>query len=307
MLVGREHELAKLRSRLRSAADGHGSALVIFGDPGIGKSALVEHALYDWPSPSVLRSAGSEFEVELPYAALQQFCAGILDYRMKLPRAQRQVLESVCGLGAPATGEAFAVGLASLGLLSRASDDHPVICVVDDAHWVDAASAQALAFIARRIEHERIALVLVMRDPDVRPELSGIDRLAIGRLDDAQAHVLLSRAFDGPVDGDVGERLVAEAQGNPLALLELPRSASPGELAGGYSGPASLSPSASAEESFRRQAAKLAPDARTLLCLAAAEPLGDPQRILADQARVRCPGGEGGCHRSVTWIRLALP
>lgn len=276
VIRGRERETATVAALLTSARSGNGGALVIQGEAGIGKSAVLEHALARCTDVRALRAAGAEFEMELPYAALHQLCAPVLDRRRELPEPQRIALEAVFGLDEHRAPDRFLVGLAVLGLLAEVGHDEPVMCVIDDAQWVDAASLEAFVFAARRVEAERVALLFAVRDPDATPQLAGLPRLPVGRLGDADARALLATAVGVPLDDDVRDRVVAEAHGNPLALLELPRSVNATELAGGFGGLQARPVGGVIEANVTRRVAELAPEARTMLVLAAAEPLGDP-------------------------------
>jgi DNA-binding CsgD family transcriptional regulator len=273
-LVGRQRERAVLGRLLETARDGRGAVLVVHGDPGVGKTALLEWVAEAGGDFRVVRAAGVEGEMELDYAALQQLCSPILEFTEHLPDPQRDALEVAFGLR---TGEApspFLIGLAVLGLVSDAAEQQPLLCVVDDAQWLDGASARALAFVARRLLAERVALVLATREVG-----GGWDRfpqLRVDPLGRRDARALLDSVLPARLDESVLERILAETGGNPLALLELPRGLTPGQLAGGFGLPTALPLSAGIEQSFARRLARLPLDARRLLLLAAAEPVGDP-------------------------------
>ena len=221
----------------------------------------------------VVRTAGVEGETELPYAALQQLSVPIFDLSAGLPDPQREALSVAFGLDSGHAPNPFLVGLAVLGLLSEAAEDQPVLCVVDDAQWLDRASARALAFIARRLLAERIALLFAARE---RGEaFGGFPEVHVGPLGRRDARILLESVLPTRVDDRVLERIVAETHGNPLALLELPRGMTPSQLAGGFGLPAAIPLSARIEEHFMRRVANVPPDARRLLLLAAADPTGD--------------------------------
>src|SRR2546425_508887 len=222
----------------------------------------------------IARTVGVEGEIELPFAALQQLCAPILALRMSLPPPQRDALGVAFGLAPGNAPSPFLVGLAVLGLLSEAAEPQPLLCVVDDAQWLDGASARALAFVARRLLAERIALAFATRD--VGSGLARLPQLRVEPLGRRDARALLESVLPARLDTSVLERIVAETGGNPLALLELPRGLTPAQLAGGFDLPAARPLSAGIEESFRRRLARLPLDARRLLLLAAAEPVGDP-------------------------------
>ena len=212
--------------------------------------------------------------MELAFAALQQLCSPSLDLIERLPDPQRDALEVALGLSVGRAPNPFLVGLAVLNLLSEAAEEQPLLCVVDDAQWLDRASARVLAFVARRLLAERIAMVFAAREPI--DALAGFAELHVEPLGHRDARALLESVLPARLDERVLERIVAETRGNPLALLELPRGLTPGQLAGGFGLPAALPLSAGIEQSFTRRLARLPRDARQLLLLAAAEPLGDP-------------------------------
>jgi DNA-binding CsgD family transcriptional regulator len=272
-LLGRQRECAVLERLLETARDGHGAVLVVHGDPGVGKTALLEYAVEAGQDFGVVRAAGFEGEMELDYAALQQLCSPILEFIGRLPDPQRDALEVAFGLSAGQAPSPFLVGLAVLGLLSEVAEQQPVLCVVDDAQWLDGASAQALAFVARRVLADRIALAFATRDLGSR--WARFPQLRVEPLGRRDARALLESVLAARLDEAVLERIIIETGGNPLALLELPRGLSPAQLAGGFGLPAALPLSTGIEQSFRRRLARLPRDARRLLLLAAAEPVGD--------------------------------
>ncbi|MEY2475515.1 MAG: hypothetical protein QOG87_830 [Actinomycetota bacterium] len=273
-LLGRERERAVLERLLDTARNGHGSVLVVHGAPGVGKTALLEDAAGAGEDFRVIRAVGVEGELQLDYAALQQLCAPILDFSEHLPDPQRDALGVAFGLSAGQAPSPLLVGLAVLGLLSDAAEQQPLLCLVDDAQWLDDASARALAFVARRLLAERIALAFGTRD--VGGGLGRFPQLRVDPLGRRDARALLESVLAARLDEPVLERIIAETGGNPLALLELPRGLSPAQLAGGFGLPGALALSAEIEHSFTRRLARLPRDARRLLLLAAAEPVGDP-------------------------------
>ncbi|MCW2976553.1 MAG: ATP-dependent transcriptional regulator, MalT-like, LuxR family, partial [Actinomycetia bacterium] len=276
-LLGRQRERAALERLLITARDGHGAVLVLHGDPGIGKTALLERAVELGEDFRVVRAAGVEGEMELDYAALQQLWSPILEFIERLPNPQRDALCVAFGRSAGQPPSPFLVGLAALGLLSEAAEQQPLLCVVDDAQWLDGASARALAFVARRLLAERIALVFGTRD--VGSGLARLPQLRVEPLGHRDARALLESVLVARLDDPVFERIIAETGGNPLALIELPRGLTPGQLAGGFGLPAALPLSSGIEQSFTRRLARLPRDARRLLLLAAAEPVGDPSLL----------------------------
>ncbi|MDX6628379.1 MAG: hypothetical protein QOH00_625 [Gaiellales bacterium] len=272
-LFGRERERSVLERLLDAARKGHGSVLVVLGDPGIGKTALLAYAVEAAAEFRVVRAAGVEGEMELDYAALQQLCAPILELTERLPDPQRDALGVAFGLRSGQAPSPFLVGLAVLGLLSEAAQQHPLLCVIDDAQWLDGASARVFAFVARRLLAERIALAFGARQAGVG--LTRFPQLRIEPLGRQDARALLESVLAARLDESVLERIIAETGGNPLAILELPRGLTPGQLAGGFGLPVALPLSVGIERSFMRRLARLPRDARRLLLLAAAEPVGD--------------------------------
>jgi DNA-binding CsgD family transcriptional regulator len=283
VLHGRRDDREVLDRLLDAVRGGRSRVLVMTGEPGVGKTALLESAIGSASGFRVMRAVGVESEMELPFAALQQLCAPMLHRLERLPAPQRDALGVAFGLAAGNVPDRFLVGLAVLSLLSEAAQEQPLVCTVDDAQWLDRASAQALVFVARRLLAESVALVVVTRDPG--DELEGLPKLALEGLPTADARALLSSALRVPLDEQVRERLVAETRGNPLALLELPRGLTPAELAGGFGLLDAPGLSGRIEDSFRRRLAGLPVDTQRLLLVAAAEPVGDP--VLVWQAAQR--------------------
>jgi DNA-binding CsgD family transcriptional regulator len=266
MLLDRLPERAALGQLLDAARAGRSGVLVTRGEPGVGKTALLDWAVESAAGLRVARVAGVESEMELAFAALQQACAPMLDKLAGLPDPQRAALGVAFGLETGAAPDRFLVGLAALSLLSEAARQQPLLCVVDDAQWLDRASAQALAFVARRLLAEPIALVFATREPG--EEFRGLPELLVGGLREGDARELLGSVIGGPLDERVRERIVAETRGNPLALLELPRGV-PG-LPGLPGLPGRI------EDSFRGRLEVLPAATRQLLLVAAAEPTGEP-------------------------------
>jgi DNA-binding CsgD family transcriptional regulator len=272
-LLGRQREREVLGRLLGAARDGDGGVLVVHGEPGVGKTALLDWTVEEGRQLRVLRTVGVEGEMELPFSALQQLCSPVLDRSERLPDPQRDALSVAFGLSAGQAPNPFLVGLAALGLLSEASQERPLLCVVDDAQWLDRASVRSLAFVARRLLAEKIALVFAAREPG--DLLAGLPELRVEPLGRRDARTLLESALPARLDERVLDRIVLETRGNPLALLELPRGLTPTQLAGGFGLPA-VPLSASIEESYTRRLARLPGDARRLLLIAAADPVGDP-------------------------------
>ena len=276
-LLGRERERAALERMVEAARDGYGGALVVHGEPGVGKTALLEDAVEKATTLRIVRSAGIEGEMELPFAAVQQLCAPILALAERLPRPQRDALDIAFGLSPGPAPNAFLVALAVLGLLSEAARERGLFCVIDDAQWLDRASAQALGFAARRLAVERIAIVFAARD--MGQALRGLPEVHVEPLGHRDARALLESVLSAPLDDKVLERLVVETRGNPLALVELPRDLTSSQLAGGFGVLAAAPMHAGIEESFQRRVAALPRDARLLVLIAASEPTGDASLV----------------------------
>ncbi|HEY6746317.1 MAG TPA: AAA family ATPase [Mycobacteriales bacterium] len=271
-LRGRQSECAQLDQLLESVQAGGSRVLVLRGDAGVGKTALLDHLAGQASGYRVARASGVQSEMELAYAGLHQLVARMLHRIDYLPGPQREALRTAFGLGPGSAPDRFLVGLAVLTLLADVAEDHPLVCLVDDQQWLDRASAQVLAFVARRLEAEPVALVFAAREPG--PELAGLPELVVEGLADADARALLDSALPAPLDARVRDRIVAETRGNPLALLELPRGLTPAELGGGFGLLAAVP--TSVEDSFRRRLDALPAATRTLLLVAATDPVGDP-------------------------------
>jgi hypothetical protein len=275
VLRGRDNECGALDRLLKNVLAGHSQVLVVRGEPGVGKSALLEHLVQSASGCRVARAAGVEYEMELAYAGLHQLCAPMLALKERLPGPQRDALETAFGLSAKPPPDRFVVGLAVLGLLSEASESQPLVCVVDDAQWLDHASLVTIAFVARRLLAESVGLVFAVRRGIEVPALAGLPELLLRGLREGDARALLDSVWPGRLDEQVRDRVIAESRGNPLALLELPRGLTPAELAGGFELP-DLTPLANQiEQSFLRQLESLPDETRRLVLTAAAEPVGD--------------------------------
>jgi DNA-binding CsgD family transcriptional regulator/tetratricopeptide (TPR) repeat protein len=274
-LRGRDEECAALDRLLDSVRGGESRTLVLRGEPGAGKSALLEYLVGSAAGCRVVRAAGVEHEMELAYAGLHQLCSPVLDLRERLPDPQRVALTTAFGLTAGQAPDRFFVGLAVLGLLSEAAEDQPLVCLVDDAQWLDKASALALAFAARRLLAESVAFVFAVREPSDMREMAGFEELLVGGLGEDDARALLDSTLPGRLDERVRERIIAETHGNPLALLELPRGLTPAQLAGGFAVPDARPLTDRIERSFLRRFQHFPAETRRLLLTAAAEPFGD--------------------------------
>jgi len=283
-LTGRRAECAALDRLAAAVRSGASQALVIHGDAGVGKSALLEYLAGQVRDLQVVRAAGVQSEMELAFAAVHQLCAPMLGHLERLPGPQRDALRTVFGMSAGPAPDRFLVGLAVLSLLSDAADKQPVICLVDDQQWLDQTSAQVLTFVARRLGAESVGLVFATRVPG--GALAGLPELVVEGLREADARALLETALTGPVDARVRDQIVAETRGNPLALLELPRGLPPAELAGGFGLPGAIPLPGSIEESFGQRVSALPDQTRLLLLIAAADPTGDPALVWRAAARL---------------------
>jgi DNA-binding CsgD family transcriptional regulator len=273
-LRGRHREFDVLEGLLDAVRAGESRTLVVRGEPGVGKTALLDYLVEQASGCRVARTAGVQSEMELAFAGMQQLCAPMLDHLERLPVPQRDALRTAFGLSPGLAPDRFLVALAVLSLLSEVAEDQPLICLVDDVHWLDRASTQVLAFVARRLVAESVGLVFATRGPS--DELAGLPELMVEGLREQEAGTLLDSVLAGPIDPGVRDRIVAETHGNPLALLELPRGLTPAELAGGFGLPGSAPISGRIEATFLRRLEALPADARLLLLIAAAEPVGDP-------------------------------
>jgi len=276
-LIGRHAECAALDQLLGAIRAGESRALAVHGEPGMGKTALIEYLVGHASDCRVARTAGVQSEMELAFAGLHQMCAPMLDRLEALPAPQGAALQTAFGLSPGPPPDRFLTGLAVLSLLSAVAEEKPLVCLIDDAQWLDRASAQVLAFAARRLGTESVGLLFGSR---VRGgDLAGLPELLIRGLPEADARMLLDSALTGRIDARVRDQIIGETRGNPLALLELPRGLTVAELAGGFGLPGTVALSSSIEESFRRRAVTLPDDTRSLLLLAAADPTGDPALV----------------------------
>jgi DNA-binding CsgD family transcriptional regulator len=274
-LLGRAGERELLDRLLGDVRRGQSAVLVVRGEPGIGKTALLRYAAREASGFRIARVAGVEAEMEFPLAAVHQLCGPLAGRVAALPEPQRKALSVVLGLSSGDAPDRFLVALAVLSLLSTVAEERPLLCLVDDAQWLDGASDQVLGFVARRLLADPVAIVLAIREPNGRREFDGLPDMRLGGLDDEHARALLARAIPGRLDEQVRERIVAETRGNPLALLELPRSMSGAELAGGFELlPAGDLPSR-IEQHYLEQAHALPEATQRLMLLAAADPAGD--------------------------------
>ena len=276
-LTGRRSESEALDELVDAVRAGESRALVVRGEPGVGKTALLEYVAEQASGFRVLRAAGVQSEMELAYAGVHQLLGPMLDRLERLPEPQSDALRTAFGLSPGSAPDRFFIGLAVLSLLSDVAEEQPLICLVDDEQWLDRASAEALAFVARRLEAESVGLVFAIRGTG--DDLAGLPELVIEGLGEEDARALLDSALTGPLDVRVRDQIVTEAGGNPLALLELPRGVTPAELAGGFALPGAVPLSGRIEESFRRRLDALPAETRRLLQLAAADPVGEPSLL----------------------------
>jgi DNA-binding CsgD family transcriptional regulator len=288
VLLGRRSHCHGLDRLVADVRAGKSAVRVVRGEPGVGKTALLDHLAERASGCSVARATGIQSEMELAYAGLHQLCWPMRDELPQLPRPQRDAVGTVFGLHEGDPPDRFLVGLAVLSLLSEVARKRPLVCLVDDAQWLDRESAQALAFVARRMLAESVALVFAVRTPT--DELAGLPEMEVEGLDDRDARALLDSALPAPLDARVRDQIVAETGGNPLALLELPRTLTPAELAGGFRLPEALPRPAAGtrrrrqtdriEESFGRRLRALPSPTRKLVLIAAADPLGEPTHVI---------------------------
>jgi DNA-binding CsgD family transcriptional regulator len=288
-LTNRRSERDVLDRLTEAVRAGESRALVVRGDPGVGKTVLLDH-LAGRASGSgcqVARAVGVQSEMELAFAGLHQLCAPMLSRAESLPVPQRDALRTALGIAAGPAPDRFLVGLAVLSLLAEVAGEQPLICVIDDGHWLDRASAQSLGFAARRLGADPVGMVFAARNPGA--DLAGLPELEVAGLRDDDARALLDSALPGPLDARVRDLIVAETRGNPLALLELPRGLAPAELAGGFGLPGSAPLTGRIEDSFARQLDALPAATRRLVQLAAADPSGDRALLWRAAGRLGIP------------------
>ena len=288
-LLDRLGERAAVDRVLDQARAGSSAVLVVRGEPGIGKTALLGYAAGRALGFRVVRAWGVESEMELAFAGLHQLCVPMLGRLEQLPGPQRDALAVAFGMREGQAPDRFLVGLAVLSLLAATAEDQPLACLVDDAQWLDRASVQCLAFAARRLLAEPVALIFAVREPGDDHELAGLPGLAVTGLGDADARAVLALAVGGRLDARVADLLVAETRGNPLALLELPRGLAPSELAGGFGLPGAAPLAGRIEDSFACQLDALPDQTRRLLLLAAADPSGDRPLVWRAAGRLGIP------------------
>ncbi len=295
-----------LNRQLQRVQAGESSVLVMRGEAGVGKTALLEYLAERASWCRIVRIAGVESEMELAFAGLHQLCAPMLDGLDELPDPQRDALRVAFGLQGGAAANRFLVALAILSLLAEAAETQPLVCLVDDAQWLDRASAQALTFVARRLLAERIAVVFAVREPSQVDELTGLPELVVGGLADDDARWLLASALPGRLDEHVRDQIVAETRGNPLALLELPRGLTPAELAGGFGLPDARPLASRIEETFVQRIRALPRETQRLLLVAAAEPVGDVSLLWRAAQQLGIRGSAGRPAEDAALIDLGI-
>jgi DNA-binding CsgD family transcriptional regulator len=284
-LYGRQAECGLIADLVEGVRRGHGAVLVVHGEPGSGKTALLDYAAGVATGLRVVRTAGAESETDLAYAGLCQLHGPLSGLLGKLPDPQRAALEIAFGLRTGTAPDRFMLGLGLHGLLAEAAAEEPLVCVIDDAHWLDRVSQQALAFAARRVSAESALIIVATRQPWA--DLTGLPQLELGGLPDTDARDLLASAARGPLDGRVRDQIVAEAHGNPQALAGLLRDLPPVRFAGGFGLPDA--PPGQIPGPVGRQIADLPPQTRLLLLLAAADPTGDPVLVLRAAGKMGIP------------------
>src|SRR6266702_4810738 len=300
-LHGRRTECEALDRLIAHVRVGQSRVLVLRGEAGTGKTALLEYLVQRAVGCRIVRAAGAEPEMEMAFAGLHQLCAPFMDRLGRLPDPQRDALETAFSLRDGDGPDSFAVGLAALSLASDVARERPLICVVDDAQWLDRASARVLAFVARHLAAAPVALVFALRQPGGEQDLSGLPEVLVGGLADGDARALLASVVIGPLDERVRDRIVAETRGNPQALLQWPRRLMPGELAGGFGLPGAVAPTGRIEQCFRRRFESLPESTRLLLVAAAADPTGDPVLVWRAAGQL---GVEAGAAAPATAVGL---
>jgi DNA-binding CsgD family transcriptional regulator len=310
-LLDRQRERAALDGLLEDLRSGRGRALVVRGEAGVGKSALLEYVTGAAADMRLVRAVGVESEMELAFASLHLLCGPLLDRLEGLPGPQRDALGIAFGLREGDAPDRFLVALAVLTLLSEVAEERPLLCVIDDAQWLDSASAQVLVFAARRLLAEPVGLVFAARDPG--EQFRGLADLEVRGLPDHDARTLLRSAVRFRLDERIRDRILAETNGNPLALLELPRGLGPAQLAGGFGLVEAQAIPARIEQGFRRRLEALPADTRSLMLVAAAEPTGDSILVWRAARRLGIPASAAeaaqadGLLQMGTWVRFRHP
>ncbi|MGW3415675.1 AAA family ATPase [Streptomyces sp. NPDC000888] len=313
-LIGRRDECHVLDDLIAQAKGGHSGVVVVRGEAGIGKTELLDHVIDRAGGFRLVRAAGVQSEMELSYAGLHQLCAPLLSRLDDLPGPQRTALRTAFGMRAGDAPDRFLVGLATLSLLAGAAVDEPLLCVVDDAQWLDRVSSQTLEFVARRLIAESVLLVLAVRESGPREILADLPELLVRGLGEEDSRRLLDSVVTGSLDPRVRDRIVAEARGNPLALLELPHGLTAVEMAGGFDGLTARPLAGQIETGYLRRIQALPAEAQQLLLVAALEPVGDVALLRKAAERLGIPvnaavtqAEASGLMTLGTWVRFRHP
>ena len=278
--VGRTSERELLDGLLAKVRGGESEVLVIRGEAGIGKTALLRYAARQASGYRVAELSGVEAEMELAFAGIHQLCGTMLDRFDALPAPQHDALSIALGFAAGKVPDRFLVGLAVLSLLAAVAEERPLLCLVEDAQWLDAASSQIVGLVARRVRAESLAIVVAVREPHTAPDFDGLSELRLEGLHEPEARSLLRGVISGRLDSRVVNRIVGETGGNPLALLDLPGRMTAAELAGGFELPAVGELPAHLEHHYLRRIKQLPEATQRMMLLAAAEPVGDAPLVL---------------------------
>ena len=296
-LRGRDRECETLQDLISTVRSGSRQVLVLRGEAGVGKTALLDYVSQLASGFREVQVAGVQSDMELAFAGLHQLCAPLMDHIDELPEPQREALAVAFGRGVGPTPDRFLVGLAVLSLMAAAANSRPLLCVVDDAQWLDQVSVQTLAFVARRLMAEPVAMVFAARDGGAEV-LTGLPALVIKGLSDGDARDLLEAVMVGGIDPRVRDRIVAETRGIPLALLEVPRNVSTAELAGGFWNSGRRTSVGQIEDGFVRRIQSLPEPTQRLLLVAAAEPVGDAALVSPRSGEAGHSGRRTGTGRS---------
>jgi DNA-binding CsgD family transcriptional regulator len=314
LLLDRELERGQIDRVLEAARRGRSAALVLHGEPGTGKTMLLDYAVESGGGFEIVRLLGIESETEFGFAALHQLLLPFLGGLRSLPAPQRDALAGALGLRRPDSPDRFLVALAALTMLARAAAKWPLLCIVDDAQWLDRESAGILGFIARRLSADAVAMLFVVRGPSERiVELEGLPWVQIGGLPPDEAGQLLASAVAGRVDRGVSERVIAQTGGNPLGLIDLGGELSREQLAGEISLPDLLPLGGSLQARYLRQVRCLPGETQIFLLAAAADPTGDPALLwragefLGFGVRAAAPAEVEGLLRVSPLVRFRHP
>ncbi|RDH74699.1 helix-turn-helix transcriptional regulator [Mycolicibacterium moriokaense] len=304
ILFGREGEQQRLAAVLDLARDGAGGVLVVRGEAGIGKTALLADAIARASDLAVVQISGAEIEMELAYAGLQQLCTPLMGFVDRLPVPQANALRVAFGLEDGAAPDRLLVSFAVLTLLAEASSDQPIVCVVDDAQWIDTATLQTMAFVARQILADPVSIIFGVRDDGVESELGMFPELLLHGLDARSARAMLDALLPSPVDEHIRETLLAEAHGNPLALSEVRNALRTQELDGGYALATAMSTESRIRQTVMDRLRELPSRTVTLLLIAAAEPAGRSEWVWWAATSLGIDGGAAEPAQSVDLIHV---